>query len=115
MTPEQLEEHVVRLTAAHTELGKLVRTWEDRIHRLETWAQDPSNPLPATGTRLRDLEVRQARLVEEAVARLAQQIREDPQLRELLRGPRGLRGEDGEKGEQGENAATVIREVKISG
>ena len=88
---------------------------ERRLDILESWAQDPQVAFPEAGTRLRKLELQLVLDHKAIVAAVVAQIRSDPQLRELLRGPRGLAGDPGKPGPPGDAGATVIRETRISG
>lgn len=112
---ELAEGAIERLAAAHRQGHEADHALARRIADLEAWAENPGQPLAAARSRLAELEARFQRERQEIVADLAALIRADPQLRELLRGPRGLAGLDGKPGPPGDSAATVIREVKISG
>lgn len=82
---------------------------------LEAWARLSERPPAQVGQLLDELVARPAVDRQAIIAGLVDQIRRDPQLRELLRGPRGMPGVDGGPGPKGDSGATVIREVKISG
>jgi hypothetical protein len=112
---EAAEGALQRLAARHVALETKARELERRMEVLETWAQEPSADFSKAGTRLSALESKLVIDRQAIVAGLVAEIRRDPQLRELLRGPRGQAGEDGKPGPPGDAGSTVIREVKIAG
>lgn len=104
-----------RMISALQDLREDVARLERRVHTWELWAQTDGLDFPRAGTRLSELESKLVIDRQAIVARLVAEIRADPGLRELLRGPRGLPGLDGEKGPPGDAGSTVIREQRIVG
>lgn len=95
----QLQTYVGQLHQQHaTEVRNLRDEWENYRQVVESGLGRPGPPG-------RDIDT------EAVIAR----IKTDPQLRELLRGPRGLPGTDGKPGPQGDAGATVIREQRVVG
>jgi len=109
-----LGEHA-RLIERFLELEGRVGETERRLNVLESWAAEPSAPFPHAGSRLAALEAKVELDQRALITAVVDQIRKDPQLRELLRGPRGIPGLDGDKGPPGDAGQTVLREVRISG
>lgn len=98
---------------------------EDDVAQLRTHVQQLTQHQATELQNLRDeFEAFKAALPEGAPGRAGKdvdaadviaRIRTDPQLRELLRGPRGLPGLDGKNGAPGHDGKDIIREVRISG
>jgi hypothetical protein len=101
---EQLPATVDRLIEVVTELRGTIERQQRQLDVLEVWAAGAEDPPAQTGTQLAELRGR--------VELLNQRQKGDP-------GPPGKQGPPGPPGRHGTDgaasAATVIREVKISG
>lgn len=110
---ERLVDRFVALEESH----RLLKIWVEELAADLAAARLPElgpalEALHATDRHLAASQVVDRRAI---VASLVAEIRGDPRLRELLRGPQGIPGLDGEPGPPGDAGSTVIRERIISG
>ena len=103
MSDAELERQVRAVISRLVEAEKDVRKLRLELEQLQVWASESDRPPAQTGTQLDKLQAR--------VELLVRQQKGDPGEP----GPRGPMGPTGPPGRDGDNAATVIREVSISG